>query len=272
MLKNHDQSQAVDCGQLPVFDEYARYYDLLYRDKDYAAEASYVTRLIRQFVPAARSLLELGSGTGIHASLLKKEGFSVHGVEKSPVMLSRSQVLAEGCSTDRNPPLLTFTEGDIRSIRLNQTFEAAIALFHVISYQTTNGDVAAVFETARYHLEAGGVFVFDVWYGPAVLKQRPSVRVKRMGDERTGVTRIGEPVLHPNENLVDVNYHIIVRDLADNSVCELREIHTMRYFFMPEIELIGSRLGFDLVRAEEWLTSAAIDEDTWGACFVLRAK
>lgn len=56
-----------------VFADYARYYDLLYRDKDYKAEAEYVARLIRKFHPATQNILELGSGTGIHARLLSKK-------------------------------------------------------------------------------------------------------------------------------------------------------------------------------------------------------
>jgi len=44
-----------------VFNDYARYYDLLYRDKDYAAEAEYVAGLIQKFHPSAQSILELGS-------------------------------------------------------------------------------------------------------------------------------------------------------------------------------------------------------------------
>ena len=62
-----------------VFDEYARYYDRLYRDKDYQAEADYVAGLIQRFNPNAHSILELGSGTGIHAALLAEKGFTVHG-------------------------------------------------------------------------------------------------------------------------------------------------------------------------------------------------
>ena len=72
-----------------VFADYARYHDLLYRDKDYAAEAEYVAGLIRKFHPSAGSILELGSGTGIHASLLAEKGFTVHGIERSPEMLAR---------------------------------------------------------------------------------------------------------------------------------------------------------------------------------------
>lgn len=253
-----------------VFADYARYYDLLYRDKDYAAEVEYVVGLIRKFHPSALSILELGSGTGIHASLLADKGFTVHGVERSPVMLAKSKALAENraAGDDR----LAFTAGDIREVRLSQSFDAVIAIFHVISYQTTNEDVTAAFETARQHLNPGGVFIFDVWYGPAVLTERPAVRIKRMADDQTEITRLAEPVLHPNENLVDVNYHVFVRDRGTQAAAELKETHAMRYFFKPEIENVAVQTGFQTLHAEEWITGAHIGPDTWGVSFILGAE
>jgi len=77
------QSQSSQ-AQSSVFSDYARYYDLLYRDKDYVAEAEYVAGLIHKFHSSTRNILELGSGTGIHASLLAEEGFTVPGIERSP--------------------------------------------------------------------------------------------------------------------------------------------------------------------------------------------
>jgi len=61
---------------------------LLRRDKDYAAEAEYVARLIRSSVPTARTILELGSGTGRHGRLLAAMGFDVHGIERSAEMVA----------------------------------------------------------------------------------------------------------------------------------------------------------------------------------------
>ncbi len=252
----------------PLFEKYARYYNLLYCDKDYAAEANYVARLIRRFHPGVESILELGSGTGIHASHLAEMRFSVHGIERSPEMLARSQALAE--RNESGP--LSFSYGDIREIRLNSRFDAAIALFHVISYQRSNEDVTAAFTTARHHLNPGGVFVFDVWYGPAVLTERPTVRVKRMSDDFTEIVRIAEPVLHPNDNLVDVNYQIYVRDIATNELSEIKETHVMRYFFWPEITLFATQAGFRCIHSEEWLSGRTIGCDTWGACFVLQVS
>ncbi len=264
----NNQSKDNTQNSSAIFTDYARYYDLLYRDKDYAAEAEYVAGLIRKFNPATRSILELGSGTGIHASLLAEKGFMVHGIERSPEMLVRSQTLTENKNVGDGR--LTFTTGDIREVRLNRRFDAVIALFHVISYQTTNKDVTAAFETARQHLNPGGVFIFDIWYGPAVLTKHPAVRIKRMADNQTEITRLAEPVLYPNENRVDVNYHVFVRDLESGVVNELRETHVMRYFFKPEIDRIAAQAEFQCSHAEEWLTGKAIGFDTWGVCFIFK--
>ncbi len=256
--------------QSPIFDDYARYYNLLYRDKNYQTEADYVAGLIQRFNPKAQSILELGSGTGIHAALLAEKGFSVHGVERSTEMITQSLAMTHK-SMNSGHDRLAFSEGDIRHIRLNTQFDAVISLFHVISYQTTNNDVSATFRTAREHLNPGGIFIFDLWYGPAVLTDRPAVRIKRMADDEIEVTRIAEPRMHPNENLVDVNYHVFVRNLQDGQVTELREIHSMRYFFKPEIELFSNQSRFQLIHGEEWFTGNPLGESTWGACFCFQA-
>ena len=270
MSERYKPTSSQELNNSVVFSDYAHYYDLLYRDKDYQAEADYVAGLIRRFHPGARLLMELGCGTGKHALLLADLGFSIHGIERSPEMLTLALETVADNRQSINKGSLSFSEGDIRTVRLTERFDVIIALFHVISYQTTNEDVTAAFETARHHLKPGGLFIFDVWYGPAVLKERPEVRIKRMADDQIEITRLAEPVLHPNENRVDVNYHVFVRNFATQAVTELRELHAMRYFFKPEIDRISIQTGFKCLHTEEWLSGKAIGSDTWGGCFVLQ--
>ncbi|HTL33068.1 MAG TPA: class I SAM-dependent methyltransferase [Kofleriaceae bacterium] len=252
---------------MTVFGAYARYYDLLYRDKNYAGEAAHVDSLLRAHGKAPRTLLELGCGTGGHAFELAKRGYSIHGVDLSEDMLTAARQRLE-----RTPHAeLAFSEGDARSCRIGSTFDAVISLFHVLSYHQTNADQAAAFATARTHLKPGGVFVFDCWYGPAVLTDRPVVRVRRLEDDRTHVTRIAEPVMHATENIVDVNYHVFLRDKASGEQTEITEQHRMRYLFSPEIEAIASQARFELVYRGEWMTGQPLSFSTWGACFVARA-
>ena len=114
-----------------VFDAYAAYYDLLYRDKDYPAEARYVQSLLRRHGVSDgagnTTILELGCGTGKHAEQLGQLGFSIHGLDSSPSMVERARKRTASQLASR----LQFDVGDARSTRLNRTFDAAISLFHV---------------------------------------------------------------------------------------------------------------------------------------------
>lgn len=255
---------------MSVFGSYARYYDLLYQDKDYTNEARFIMNLLNAHAPEAESLLELGSGTGAHAALLAEHPYIVHGIDMSTDMLERAEQrratlpasLAESIS---------FSQGDIRDVRLNTTFDAVLSLFHVMSYQPTNADLQAAFTTARTHMQEDGIFIFDCWYGPAVLTDRPVTRVKNMENTVIKITRIAQPTVHPNENLVDVNYHVFITDKASGSVEEITETHRMRYLFKPEIEDLFMQTGFAYTDCGEWMTGRAPGFDTWGVYFVGRA-
>ncbi len=243
-----------------VFDAYSRYYDLLYQDKNYAAESRYIDTLLKRHGIESDEILEFGSGTGKHGRLLAKQGYHVTGIERSAEMVAQA-MQEEG---------FTCKQGDIRSVRLEKTFAAVISLFHVVSYQIGNEDVRAVFSRAAEHLHPGGLFVFDVWYSPAVYAQKPEVRVKRLANETTHVTRIAEPVIYPNENKVDVNFTIFAQDTQANACQVLKECHPMRHFSLPEIDQFSAEAGFERLAAEEFLTGSDPGLDTWGVCFVLR--
>lgn len=246
---------------MTVFSEYARYYDLLYRDKDYAGEAAYVHGLIQNHLAGAKTVLNLGCGSGRHDRVLAEKGYWITGVDLSEEMLSVARHSTVGDN-------VCYVQDDVRSARLDTDFDVAISLFHVMSYLGENDDLMAAFGTARHHLKAKGIFIFDFWYGPAVLTDRPAVRVKEFADDAISITRIANPVIHSNQNLVDVNYHLFVRDQLTKDVQEVREIHRMRYLFLPELSFMLQKSGFELVRAEEWLTARPLGFDTWNALVV----
>ena len=247
-----------------VFGSYARYYDLLNRDKDYGLEAEYVDGLIQARAPGAKTILNLGCGTGKHDFFLAEKGYEMTSVDLSEEMLAVAK--ARLSTSNLQPPLPHFQRGDIRSVRFNKTFDVIVSLFHVMSYQRTNEDLSAAFDTARAHLRPGGKFIFDFWYGPAVLTERPSIRIKRMEDEEIEVTRIAEPVLHAERNLVEVNYQVMVIEKATRRVEKIRETHHMRYLFIPEIIGYLSAHGMELVHAAEWMTQKIPDTGTWSVC------
>jgi SAM-dependent methyltransferase len=165
-----------------------------------------------------------------------------------------------------------FSKGDARNYRADSPFDAVTSLFHVISYQSTNADLAAALRTVAANLRTGGTFLFDVWYGPAVLSERPETRIKRMEDDAIEVIRIAEPCLHPNENLVDINYQVLIRDKTEGGLEQTRETHRMRYFFLPELAFHLQMAGFELIHSEAWLGGRRPGCDTWSVALVARRE
>lgn len=254
-------------GRMMVFGDYARYYDLLYQDKPYEKETEFVATLFQRYASRpVTSLLELGSGTGKHAYYFAKKGFSVHGVEKSPVMLS---VAKDFFKLDSVTRAITLQQGDIGTLQLERSFDAIFSLFHVLSYQTTQAALEAVFSVVHQHLAPGGVFVFDSWYGPGVLLQKPKVRYKYFANETLQVERVAVPTLLENKNQVNVQYHVFIKEKNTDYYTKLEETHSMRYFFLSEISALCKQFNLRLLHTCEWLSAASLSGKVWGACFVV---
>lgn len=251
-----------------VFGAYARYYDLLYRDKDYRGETGFVDHLIRVHVPEARRILELGCGTGVHGSMLAERGYEVVGLDVSDEMLAEAARRLAGLPV-AVANRVRFLKGDARDFKLEQRFDVVLALFHVMSYQLTNDDLKSVFARVKSHLAPGGVFIFDCWYGPAVLTDPPAVRVREFADATTSVTRIAVPSLHPDSNHVDVRYQLFVRDRASATIEELSELHQVRYLFRPELDLLAQSAGLRVGSVGAWMSNEPAGLSTWYAYFVV---
>jgi SAM-dependent methyltransferase len=223
------------------FSAFAPYYDLLYADKDYAGEAYCVQQILgnHDIVGAhvGDRILDLGCGTGEHMLELKKLGYAVTGMDSSPAMVD----IARGKG-------LTVHLSDARlSTMLNPCCDAVICLFHVASYQLTSQDLVALFNTARVHLKPGGVFIFDVWDGSAVVACPPSLRVKFFKDDHLSLARIAKPALFPNENRVNIAYTLYVEELDTREIRKFQETHCLRYWFASELNDTLRRCGFEIV-------------------------
>jgi SAM-dependent methyltransferase len=253
---------------MAVFGNYSKYYDLLYREKDYSAEAAYVSTLLRAHGAApACPLLEIGCGTGKHALEFAKAGHPVAGLDRSPAMLE------EGRARTRGVPGIRFLPGDAKDFNLGETFDAAVSLFHVMSYLTGNADLAGAFRSVSRHLKPRGLFLFDFWYGPGVLSDPPAPREKSAEDDRYLVKRKARPTVDSLTDTVRVEYLLTAVDKDTGATDEIKETHLMRYLFAPELEILLSQAGMSLLTVKEWMSlDEAPKTSSWNACAVARKK
>jgi SAM-dependent methyltransferase len=250
--------------------DYSQYYDVFYADKDYAAEAAFVGKLIRRHRPNASSIIEFGCGSARHAVEFARAGFWITGLDRSAAMIERGQSRIDTIEPALRPKI-NLMQGDAGLVKSSKLFDAVVSLFHVVSYQTTNDALAEIFRSARMTLVPEGLFVFDFWYGPAVLTEHPSVRVRRFATSDVHLTRISEPVHHINRNIVDVKFTVIAIEQRTDRVDQHSEVHSMRYLFVPEIEFIAAQTGFEVIETGEWLRGTPLHEHSWSGYAVARA-
>ena len=251
-----------------VFNQgYADQYDLLYGDKDYEAECNLLEQAFKKYGNGVKTIVDIGCGTGNHSIRLARRGYQVTGVDLSENMLAHAREKAE---LSNAPFSLIFVQGDARTVDLNKKFDAVLMMFAVLGYQLTNENVLAALNTVRKHLNPGGLFVFDVWYGPAVLSVRPSERIKVIPTSDGKVIRAASGSLDTARHLAEVKYHLW-RISGDKVVSETEESHQMRYFFPQELALFLSSCGLALQKITAFPSlEQPADENDWNVFAVAR--
>lgn len=250
-----------------AFQSYGRYYEIIYADKDYEKECDFLEEAFRKYSkPLPKRILDVGCGTGGHAILLARRGYKVTGIDASETMIRQAKTKADTKGVE-----VDFRRMDVSRLRLGGKFDACVCMFAVIDYLTDDNVIGKSLSNIRDHLEEGSLFVFDFWYGPAVLAILPSARLKRMEREGVGVIRFAEPRLDAVHHVCRVNYYLIARR-GRTILDEVEEEHVVRFFFPEEIKRWLEGSGFELVKLCSFPDlNVKPSERTWNVAAVSKA-
>jgi SAM-dependent methyltransferase len=133
--------------------------------EDYVEETEFFSRVIKEHSKIeVKTLLHLGCGGGRNDYTFKKH-FDVTGIDISEEILKIGK--------DLNPEV-HYLSGDMRSMKLERTFDA-VAAFDSINYMKTEDDLHQTFLTAHEHLNPGGVFLTVVEENRERFKQHRTI-------------------------------------------------------------------------------------------------
>jgi len=131
---------------------YAETYDVCV--SDWPGEIDFYREIISKELNSGKgTVLELACGTGRVAIRLAQSGVSVVGLDFSPEMLAMAR---EKSANNEN---VRWAEADMRSFKLDESFDLVLIPSHSFQNLNTPEDQYACLECAMQHLEPGGLLV-----------------------------------------------------------------------------------------------------------------
>ncbi len=263
LRRNIHKKYSVD-----IFGEYADYYDIIYQDKDYVAEALFVSKLIKKNCKKESRIrvLDLACGTGLHAIQLAKIGYQVDASDISEKMINVAKE-----NVRLNKVKIKFHQEAFQTAdRINKKFDVVISMFSAINYLTSYKDLLRSLKNIHGLLDSDGILIYDFWNGNAVMEDFAPVKVKRMNKGTKSVLRYSENTIDKLKQIVNVNFNFMLFD-KDKLATEFTENHILRYFFIQELEDYLNMVGFKVIKKCPFMSpKKAISCNDWNVTFVAK--
>lgn len=136
------------------YEAFAEYYDGLMQNVDYDGRAAYLDRLIQQYKPNARLLVDLACGTGSMTVRFAQRGYDVIGTDISEDMLSKAREKSDGS--------ILYLCQSMQELDMYGTIDAFVCTLDSLNHITDRAELVTAFGKVSLFLEPDGVFVFDM--------------------------------------------------------------------------------------------------------------
>ena len=193
------------------FNEYAKFYDFVYKNKNSLKEISFVTKKLK--LNKNSSLLDLGCGTFRHSIYLINKVKNITGIDLSKKML---RIARNKLKKNKNKRKVILKNDNLLTFKLKKKFNVAYSLFDVICLITKNKDLKKFFYNLSKHLKSKSLVYLDYWYKPAVffLKIKDITQVYENANYKIIRKKIQK--MHKSKNYVDVTFEFHIHNKKTN--------------------------------------------------------
>jgi ubiquinone/menaquinone biosynthesis C-methylase UbiE len=246
--------------------DYSAIYDFLYTKKNYAKESKLIKKILKKYLPHSKFLLDLGCGTGQYSHLMTKLKLNVVGVDRSINMLNNAK---KKFKKNKN---LNFVKSEIEKINLKKKFDIISALFHILSYHTSNAKINKFFSKSYTHLNKNGILIFDFWHQSGVFNLQTPLRIREVENTQYKIIRITISKWFKKINQIFDIHNLIVMKKKNKKIIKFSETHKMRYFTVDNIKKKLKEHNFQFLESLDLQTGKPVSSKSWGALIVARKK
>jgi trans-aconitate methyltransferase len=234
-----------------LYDDLTPWYRLLDPTADHEDEVAAYRAGFEKAVPDAKTLLELGAGAGNNAFHLKSR-YRCTLADLSEKMSALSRALNPECE---------HVLGDMRTVRLDRTFDAVL-VHDAVVYMTTERDLSAAIETAFVHTRPGGAAVFAPDYVRETFRE---VSQLHEGDDGLRSLRCLDWTWDPDpkDDTYTAEYALLLRE--GTSMKAVHERHVEGLFARATWQRLLAGAGY---RVEE--IGRPLDDDAFDTVFLCR--
>jgi trans-aconitate methyltransferase len=210
-------------------------YDLVYQSqgKDYAAEVAELVAQVTGLCPGARSLLDVGCGTGQHLALLGEHFEDLAGVDASAAMLEVASARL---------PDVELTHGDMREFSLAGRFDVVVSLFSAVGYMADEHELTLAVGAMAAHLNPGGVLVVDGWVRPEQWDPSAQALVESGADGDEAFARFARRRTDGRHTWVE----LVTVHSTPHGVQQHTEVHQLTLFTEDEYRRAFERAGLSV--------------------------
>lgn len=135
-----------------------RYYAIGYQWNT-KAECDFIEACLKKYGPSgAKRILDIGCGAGRHLLTLAKRGYHMTGVDVTPEMIAYVKEEAVKAKVR-----VTATVDDLRHLRTQGTFDAALCFMDTFRFLLTNDAIVTHLRRVAQLLVSGGLYLIDFW-------------------------------------------------------------------------------------------------------------
>lgn len=199
------------------YKEFAKYYDIFYSKKDYKKEVEF----IKYFLNQNDIIIDIGCGTGIHASILENNGYNMDGLDLNKEMLDIANTRLKGTLYNQN----------MLNIKIDRKYDVIISMFAVINHLNNIDELEIVFNNFKTILKQDGVIILDL-HNPSNSGSKTDTlnNMKRTMTWNFDISK--------NIETTEIVYEI------DNEI--YKDKHIFKIFTIEEIKEVAKKVGLEV--------------------------